>query len=417
MINKNKQVLFVVPYNPILGSSGPQGPKNVSQPLINLISASYDVVLVVVSADENLNEISLRTVFPRVKYFNIVRPLKGWSRRFARLKFVIQGLPASLADGLAHELPILLRKYATTVDIVHFEYFTLVASIAVVQPFADVQLHCHDAYSLYQKRLLAQSNSFFAKFLAFLRFLSFRNLENRFIAKASVALTVSPIDRQYLAQHGLSNIHYLPPALQPLDLNISPDRNKLKPELLCIVSAIYQQSQANELLEFFRNEFPRLVQQAGGVLPVTLFGKSSRQLQIQLMPYVKVEAVEFIEDYFSFISDRNWICFYPQRAGAGLHTKLRDIMAAKVPVVGFAEIMDAFSGTNGEHYFSCNDIVSVANSISIILSNPDVHERVALGGFRLLSERFSPETVLRVWESLSHCANSDMESRAAQSVR
>jgi lipopolysaccharide cholinephosphotransferase len=398
---KKKKFLFVVPYNPVLGSRGPQGPKNVSQPLIDLISNLHDMVLIVVSEDQALTKNKLHTIFPEVQDVHVVRPLSGWARRFARLRFILQGLPPSLADGLSRELSSLMGQYAASTDIVHFEYFTLSTHIRVVQPFACVQLHCHDAYSLYQKRIFEQADNITDKFLALIRYQMFRNLERRLIANATTALTVSPIDQQYLAYHGLSNVYYLPPALQEIKISIPPLRKNLQIELLCIVSASYQHSQATALLDFFREKFPLLAQLAGGTLPVTLFGKSSKRIRAELLPFVEVEAVEFVDDYFIFLSSRNWICFYPQRAGAGLHTKLRDIMAAQLPVVGYKEIMDAFLGTSGEHYFSCDNIEQVATAISSLLSDPDLHERVAKGGLRLLSEKFGPASVLDTWEKLT----------------
>ena len=396
-----KSVLFVVPYNPILGSKGPQGPKNVSQPLIDLISTIHDVVLIVVSEDATLTESRLRGIFPLLQHIHIIHPLTGWSRQRARLRFILQGLPPSLADGISHELPTLLHKYAPSSDIVHFEYFTLAHYIKIVQPICQVQLHCHDAYSMYQKRLLEQAGSITDKLMAFMRFLMFRNLELRLISKATIALTVSPIDQQYLSHHGLTNVHYLPPALQEIKIQIPPERQNLQVELLCIVSANYQHSQATALRVFFREKFPYLAQQAGGTLPVTLFGKSSKRLQTELLPYVKVDAVEFLDDYFLFLSSRNWICFYPQRAGAGLHTKLRDIMAAQQPIVGYKEIMDAFSGTSGEHYFSCANDDQVAEAISALRTNPSLHEKIRKTGLQLLSEQFGPTRVSDAWEKLN----------------
>lgn len=401
MNSKKKSLLFVVPYNPILGSKGPQGPKNVSQPLIDLVSTMHDAVLIVVSADATLTESTLRVVFPALKQVHIVRPLAGWARQRARLRFILQGLPPALVDGISHELPTLLRKYAVSSDLVHLEYFTLAASIRMVQPICKVQLHCHDAYSLYQKRLLEQAGSITDKLMALLRFLMFRNLERRLINKATIALTVSPIDQQYLAHHGLTNVHYLPPALQEINITIPSERKNLQVELLCIVSANYQSSQATSLRAFFCENFPLLTRQVGGTLPVTLLGKSAKRLQTELLPYVKVDAVEFVDEYFLFLSSRNWVCFYPQRAGAGLHTKLRDIMAAQLPIVGYTEIMDAFSGASGEHYFSCENDDQVVDAITALLSNPELLARVGQGGHRLLTEQFGPARVVDTWEKLS----------------
>lgn len=413
MNNNRKSILFVVPYNPLLGSKGPQGPKNVSQPLIDLVSAAHDVVLIVVSDDASLNEGLLRSAFPTLRQAHICHPLEGTAKRRARLRFLLKGLPPALADGISRELPAILSKYAVLSDLVHFEYFTLAPFVELVQPSCPVQLHCHDAYSLYQKRLLEQNEGMLEKLKALLRFLMFRKLERSLIAKAAAALTVSPVDQQYLARKGMSNMHYLPPALREVQLPVVAGRADQQVELLCVVSATYQRSQANALLVFFRDMFPILARQVRGSLRVTLLGKSAGRLQAEIRPFIQADAAEFVEDYFSFLNGRNWICFYPQRAGAGLHTKLRDVMAARLPVVGYTEIMDAFAGTSGEHYFSCDSDEQVVQALAALISDPSLHARVGEGGYGLLSERFGPACVLGAMEKIGE----EIERRRERQVK
>jgi glycosyltransferase involved in cell wall biosynthesis len=394
MNNIKKNVLFVVPYNPLLGSKGAQGPKNVSQPLIRLLSAAHEVVLVVVSDDSTLSDAALLSAFPDVRQAYVCRPVTGWSRRIARLRYLLAGLPLSLADGVSQELTPLLHRHAKTSDLVHFEYFTLAPYIRLVRRYGPVQLHCHDAYSLYQKRCLQQAELLSEKLKALTRFVMFKNLESRLISKADVALTVSPVDQQYLARRGLSNVRYLPPAVQLVDPIIPVDRDEEPVELLCVVPATYHSFQATALRLFFRDVFPALSLQFPGKLAITLFGKTAGRLQDELRPFVHVEAVEFVEHYFSFLASRNWIYFYPQRAGAGLHTKVLDAMAAKLPVVGYVEILNAFCGTNWEHYIQCETAEEVVTSLATLVANPERRKQIGERGNSLLATRFASENVM-----------------------
>jgi glycosyltransferase involved in cell wall biosynthesis len=395
-----KKILFVVPYNPLLGSKGAQGPKNVTQPLITLLSSVHDIVLIVVTDDPTLKPAALRAKFPALREAHVCRSLSGRARRIARLRYLLRCLPPSLADGESSELPALLSKYASWSDLVHFEYFTLAPSIRLVQPRRPVQLHCHDAYSLFQKRYLEQANGIVKKAKALLRFLMFKHLEHSFIAKAAAALTVSPVDQGYLAHAGLTNVRYLPPPVQQIEQPIQVNRDAMPPELLCVVPASFEEFQAAALRDFFRDAYPSLIQKFPGQLPVTLLGKSARLMQAELQPYVQVQAVEFVDDYFAFLANRNWIYFYPQRAGAGLHTKVRDAMALRLPIVGYSEIMEAFQGTNWQHYVSCGDAAAVVEALASMLANPDLRRKLGDGGHRLLSERFSENSVLRTWEEV-----------------
>lgn len=400
MSSTRKQILFVVPYNPLLGSKGAQGPKNVTQPLIELLSSVHDLVLVVVTDDPSLEPAVLHAKFPALYAAHVCRPLSGRARRVARFRYLLRCLPPSLADGESPELPALLSKYASSSDLIHFEYFTLASYIHLVQPRCPVQLHCHDAYSLYQRRYLEQAIGIVKRAKAMMRFLMFKHLEHSFIAKAAVALTVSPVDQRYLARAGLTNVRYLPPPVQKITQPIAVDRDRMPPELLCVVPARFEEFQAAALREFFRDAYPALVQKFPGQMSITLLGKTARRMQAELQPYIQVHAVEFVDDYFAFLANRNWIYFYPQRAGAGLHTKVRDAMALRLPVVGYAEIMDAFQGDNWQHYVSCGNSADVVDALIAMVGDSKLRRKVGEGGNRFLSERFSENNVLRVWEEV-----------------
>jgi glycosyltransferase involved in cell wall biosynthesis len=395
MKDARKNILFVVPYNPLLGSKGAQGPKNVSQPLISLLSDAHDVTLIVISDDTSLDEGVLSGAFPSVRRVHVCRPLTGWRRKLKRLYHVLACLPASLADGYSLTLRPLLRQYAPGSDLVHFEYFTLAPSIQFAQTMRPVQLHCHDAYSLYQLRVFEQARGLAEKAKAWVRYTMFRRLEHNLIARADVAMTVSPVDCDYLRAAGLTNVHYLPAAVQERQYEIPAGRSIRPLELLCVVPATYHQFQAEALRDFFRDDFPALQRKFPGKLPVTLFGKSAPRLQAELAPFIQVDAVGFVDDYFSFLAERNWIYFYPQRAGAGLHTKVRDAMAVRLPVVGYAEIMNAFQGKNWTSYISCESPAAVVAALEQLLENPELRQVIGEGGNHLLAERFSPNEVLR----------------------
>jgi glycosyltransferase involved in cell wall biosynthesis len=395
MNHTHKNILFVVPYNPLLGSKGAQGPKNVSQPLISLLSDAHSVTLIVVSNDASLDERVLAAAFPSVCRVHVCRPLAGRARKLKRLRYALGGLPASLADGYSPDLHPLLRQYAPACDFVHFEYFTLAPSIRFAQSMRPVLLHCHDAYSLYQLRILEQAHGVVEKASAWVRYSMFRRLEHTLIARADVAMTVSPVDRDYLVDAGLTNVRYLPAAVQERRDAIPAGRSAKPLELLCVVPATYHHFQAEALRDFFRDAYPELMRKFPGQLRVTLFGKSAPRLQAELAPFVQAEAVNYVDDYFAFLGERNWIYFYPQRAGAGLHTKVRDAMAVSLPVVGYAEIMNAFQGENWKHYISCDSPAAVVAALERLMEDPGLRHAVAEGGKQLLAERFSPDEVLK----------------------
>ena len=405
MTTIRKNILFVVPYNPLLGSRGAQGPKNVSQPLIGLVSRVHDVVLIVVVDDATLTEAALRAAFPALHGAHICRPVTGWARRWWRLRYLLQGLPLSLADGSAPGLPVLLERYAATCDLVHFEYFTLAPHIAPTQRRRPVALHCHDAYSLYQQRCLAHSDGLWAKLAPGLRQRMFQKLERQMIARSAAAMTVSPVDQQYLLASGLSNVHYLPPAFQHVDVAVRAGRHAEPVELLCVVPATYQEFQLVTLRAFFREVLPGLALRYRGQLSVTLFGKTASRLKVELPAPVPVTAVDFAEDYFTFLGSRNWLYLYPQRAGAGLHTKVRDAMAAELPVIGYAEILNAFDGKSWTHYVACDSHPELGDALLALLENAELRKAIAAGGRALLDARFGPSAVIdsldRIYEGIS----------------
>jgi len=388
------KILFVVPYNPLLGSEGPQGPKNVTQPLIQLLSKNNQTTLVVITNDSGLNVNELKAKFPLIKDAHVFQPVSGIFRHLIRAICCLFLLPPALSESFSISFAVAFSGLASTHDLIHFEYFTLAPFICLGRRMLPTMIHGHDAYSLFQERCLAHAASLTEALKAWVRVRMFRNLERNWLSKASLVLTVSPVDRDYLTSLGLLNARYLPAAFQSRNqqthLRTRPDQ----PKLLIIVSASYQESQAKALSIFFRHHFPSLVERLGFNPRVVLFGKSASQIKSGLNWVAAIEAVNFVTDYHNFLDEENWIAYYPQRIGAGLHTKLRDFINAAVPIIGHPEILDAFQGVNGTHYYSCTKEDQVVQAIHELMTDSATRETITRNAKELLDERFSERVII-----------------------
>lgn len=396
MSHGKKRLLFVVPYNPILGSAGAQGPKNVSSPLISFLSKSFDLHLVVISDDASLSPKDLINIFPNILEAQVLKPYSGFRRAIIRLIYALQGVPPALCEGNAPGLRKLLRKYSPFCDLIHFEYFTLASNICSVQKFCPVQIHGHDAYSLYQNRRLKYSgNNLQAVKSLILRFM-FNRLESTLLAKADSFLVVSPIDAAYLKTKGLINVSYLPPALglSPVEGYASASNNYGTRDLLVYVPPGMQLIEVDQIINALQDAIKELKVSGFGQVAVTFLGKGVDLLREKVGESISAEYIYFVNDYFAFLSSRKWIFVYPVRAGAGLHTKLRDVMLLGHPVIGFREIMAAFGGHNFRDYVECNSGSDLSRSVVQLLLREDLSGKIGLAGKEFIIDRFGESSVV-----------------------
>jgi hypothetical protein len=63
---KKYNIIYVCPYNPVIATKGPQGPKNVSQPFILAMSSIADVHLIVICKEKDFNKAKSEELFKNV---------------------------------------------------------------------------------------------------------------------------------------------------------------------------------------------------------------------------------------------------------------------------------------------------------------------------------------------------------------
>lgn len=395
--SEKRKLLFVVPYNPLPASEGAKGPKNVTAPLIEYLSAEFDLTLVVISRDEDLSENLLRECFPLVCGVKLFRPHGGLIRAAFRLFFALRGLPPILCDGRGPGFGAFLRKYAKQSDLVHLEYFTLASWIHALGKICPTFIHGHDAYSLYQFRRAAYSSSFSESLNAFILKKMFERLESRLLSLAQTLFVVSPVDEEFLLEKGVTNVKYLPPALLNKRSYLAQESSsKGLPRLLVIVPPLIRKSEVEQLKEVLA-ELSKLFRQRGsGPIPVTFFGRGIGDLKFRNDSgdsLFEEEYVEYVEDYDGFLSSRRWVAFYPIRVGAGLHTKLRDVMLLGHPVVGYSEIMAAFGGQSLVNYIECGSTPEAAGAIGELLLNAEFAKKVGILGRDFVLTKFGADNV------------------------
>lgn len=126
---------------------------------------------------------------------------------------------------------------------------------------------------------------------------------------------------------------------------------------------------------------------------LTLLGKRPAPALRRLIDSDKdIQHIDFVEDYVGFLN-RDWVYIHPQHGSAGYKTKIQQILALGLPVVG-SEL--AFTGMDlvpGEHCYLCKTEKEFSANVIKLLLDEELRERTGLAAAARIREKHSIEKV------------------------
>ncbi|MFH1921977.1 MAG: glycosyltransferase family 4 protein [Planctomycetota bacterium] len=383
-----RRILYVVPYVPLRGTPGLQGPKNVSGPLVRYLSENHHVTLVMITDHGESGEREVRAAYPSLEKVISLRKPVGWRRHAKRMLAVARGYPATVGEWMDAGFGRLLVEEARGHDLVHLDFFYLAPYTALLGTHAPVILTCHDAYSMGLARAEATVDSHIQRLGLWARKRAFLRTETKLYRHADAVVTVSKVDTAYLRSLRLVSVWTLAPAMEPWNVKTPESHMDTPPQILCVVPRADVSWLVQDTVVFLDSVLPRIRKEVGMTVPLTVWGRSAERVLECCKPTMAVRVMAHADDYGDFLA-QNWIYVYPRRVGSGLHTKLLEAMASGLPVVGYREIMDAFNGMSGVHYFSCEDREGMGDAVVRLLKDEDLRVRVGNQAIAYVRDRHS----------------------------
>ncbi len=382
------RILYVVPYVPLKGTRGPQGPKNFTEPIVRYLSEKHQVTLVIIAEEGVLVEGKVRRAFPLLERVVSFQQPAGWRRVLRWMHWVARGYPATVGRCVDSRIGNFLIREAARHDLVHLDFFPLAPYASILKPYAPIVLTCHDAYSLARRRARLAAKGAIEGITMWLREAAFRKLEKRHYPEMDAVVTVSPVDADYLRVCGLNEVRTVP---VPLDLDTDGmicRKWSERAEVLCVVPPVAVRNVIYDAINFLAIGVPRIREAVGRDLKITVWGGAAYKIRKAIKEKDGLTFLDTVPDYFRFLS-RRWVYVYPRRVGAGLHTKVLEAMGMGLPVVGYEEIMGAFGGRSGYHYISCKTLDEMIEAVVQLTLDRELREKIASCAANFVSERFS----------------------------
>lgn len=387
-----KKILYIIPYNPLRGTRGPQGPKNFSDLIIRFLSEKHFLTLVIICPRSDMDELAIKERYKDIVRVVFVKEPEGCALAIKKIFWGARLYPLSIGKAMSGKLNNLLSSEHNKYDIINFDYFPLIQYAKCIKISAPIVLFCHDAYSIGEFRAIQKSKSLFAMFGRLFRAYAFQRFEKNYYGCADIAITVSKIDADCLISNGLRNVAHMKIPVETVchDADIYP--RKLPIELLCVVPPSCNEYLIRDAINFVSIGVPAIRKRLGYEISVTVFGKSANVVIEEARVDIPINYIRDVEDYDDFMK-RNWIYVYPQHVGSGMHTKVLDAFLNGLPVVGYGEIMSAFDGIDGVHYYSCNTINDICDAVIKLVVDEHLRNRISQNALKMMRDKYNLLTI------------------------
>lgn len=266
----------------------------------------------------------------------------------------------------------------------------------------------HDAYSLNYWRSCHLPQSLLSRLRCYYLYQAFARLERTLYPRFELICPVSHVDARWLNSR-LSGIRVKNLGIPIADefFKKKTDRRSTTAAPLCLCMGTYEiEAIAYGALNFIRHSWPQVLK-AVPQARLVVWGKgATSRIKNRTAGAPHIEYIDWVDDYCAMLS-RASLVIYPQATGAGVQSKLQQVMAAGIAVVAHRFSVEPLGAVNGEHCYEFSNYADAAQKVIHLLEDSHFRERMAAGGRELMQRRFSMGVIA---EELN-CIYADVKER------
>lgn len=238
-----------------------------------------------------------------------------------------------------------------------------------------------DCYSLYYRRLSRTEPHWLGRWKAGWLSRCFARWEARVYPRLTAVAPVGQVDAAELRRLAPeAKIHVLPVAARASSFRVT----KTRPRVL-VCGAFWMPAVAADAIEFLRHWRPAPVD-------LVVWGRKAPEALRQAAAVAGATYVDWVEDYDAFLAGGD-IYVYPQRAAAGLQTKVQQAMAAGLAVVAAPEILEALEVESDLPALAAGTAAQMAAMTGDLARDPRRLEATGAAAREHIARHFSPELV------------------------
>lgn len=327
--------------------------------------------------------------------------------RAFQAKHMLLGHPPSLARWQSRSLgrEIHVASIKNDYDLVHFDLINMAQYLPMINKIPAV-LSLNDAIQMRYLRLAKTTKKVSNKLLAHYKASRISSYETKALQDFSAVHVVSKVDADFLSARNpeARNIETISACVDPsyLDLKRShlEDRSGDKKKAIIFTSGNLKLRYISEpLLTFVKNDLKRIQEEFPNVELLVIGRDAPSEIALSLRAEPNVRFLPWVDDYAQALASSD-IALFLDMSGGGVKNRALQALAAKKPVVGTPiafEGIDIISGLNG---FCCESGSQMVAAIIRLLGDAELRSRIGSEARDLVTRRYSPEIVGRLWETL-----------------
>ena len=314
-------------------------------------------------------------------------PLRqGWGLAVERGRALGSGEPIGVAHYRGPQVSRALAKaLATNPDWVIYDYYPTLEAQLLSRQIPSLLLPV-DCYSLYYRRLSRSAPGWAGRWKAGWLSRRFARWEARVYPQLTAVAPVGQVDAAELRRLAPSaNIQVLPVA--------SPALPRHKPGAIprvLVGGAFWMPAVAADAIAFLRYWQTGHWQPAPAELVV--WGRGAPPALEAATVAAGGTYVDWVDDYDAFLASGD-IYVYPQRAAAGLQTKVQQAMSAGLAVVAAPEILEALEVDSDWPAVAVQGAAAMAAATLDLVRDPRRREAIGAAAREHIGRHFSPDLV------------------------
>ena len=307
-----------------------------------------------------------------------------------------------LIKGLTGPLPLTVLNYsspdvtqrlstllaAKPFDIVQLESSHLFSYLEIFRSLPDppaVLLDWHNIESELMYRYASETPGLAKKLVARRTAGLLRQVEGQLLQRCDAHAVVSDREKSNLAEREpRARIEVIPNGVDTTAYNSPSIFNQVKKTLLFVGSMDYH-ANIDAVSWFVGDIWPGIARQAPDFTFVVAGRSPSRQ--VQELASDRVQITGTVEDVRPFYSDALAVVV-PLRVGGGTRLKILEAMAMGVPVISTRLGAEGISATDGQNILLADSAEETIASVTKLVRDPILRERLAREGRRLVTEEF-----------------------------
>lgn len=360
--------------------------------------ADCDLALLV---DRNIDkENAVRTVrehFLSIGKVRIFDKPTGRQRLQARLRFLISGYHQAIGNYWSEPLAKWIQDQTEKrhYGIVHFDMIYMTQYIPYCKNARTV-LVPSDAYSLTALNIYRHTSNIRYKARILLEYLIMSNLERRMYHKFDMVCPVAENDSSYLRSKIKSG------RFTTVGIGVGKEYVSMPPRSfredaqsgygLLYAGPLYVPCVSENIIKFIKQSYPRIKEQVADAR-LTLLGKGPiPALKKLTISDRNIQHINFVDDYVGFLN-HDWVYIHPQHGAAGYKTKIQQIMALGLPVVGSEFAFTGMDVAPGEQCFLCKTDSEFPEYVIRLLLDDTLRNKIGTAAAERVRKRYSIEKV------------------------